>query len=166
MGRILHSRDAAGLVRDDVLEHIADFTRIGKILLPHHLSADDACADLLLRVLFHNVVILLAIEVEDGFEFVNCIIREFEILIETGFQSGIAVNKRLHRFGVARHNDDQVVSVVFHCLKDCVDGFLAEGVVFLCQRVCFINKQNTSHSLLDLFLGLEGGLSDIARHKA
>ena len=56
--------------------------------------------------------------------------------------------------------------MVFHCFEDCVDSFLAERVVLLCQRVCFINKQNASHSLLDLFLGLEGSLSDIARHKA
>ena len=56
--------------------------------------------------------------------------------------------------------------MVFHGLEDCVDGFLAKRVVLLCQRVCFINKQNASHSLLDLFLGLERSLSHISRHES
>ena len=166
MGRILHLGDAAGLVRDDVLKHVADFTRIGEVLLPEHLSGDDAGADLLLRLLFHDIIILLAVEVEDLLELIDRVVRELDILVEPGLESGIAVDELLHGLCIARDDDNQVVSVVLHSLEDRVDGFLAESVILLGQRISFVDEENAAHRFFDLFLGLEGRLSHVACHKA
>ena len=166
MGRIFHSGDSARLIGDDVLEHIADFAGVCKVILPLHLSADDACPDLFLRVLLHNVVILLAVEVEDRLQFIDGVIREFKVLVEAGLETGIAVDELLHRLGVSRDDHDQIVSVVLHSLEDGIDRFLAERVVLLGERICFVDEENAAHGLLDLLLRLEGGLSHISRDQA
>ena len=164
--RILHGGNAARLVRDDILKHIADFARIGKILLPEHLSGDNAGPDLLLGVLLHNIVVLGAVQIKYGFKLVDRVVRKFEILVESGLKSGVTVNELLHRICVSRDYDDQIIPVILHCLEDRVDRFLSESVVLLGERVRLVDEQNSAHRFFDLFLRLEGRLSHIPGYQS
>ena len=72
----------------------------------------------------------------------------------------------MHRLTVASHDHCQPVAVVFHQLKQGVDGLAA--IIALAtsrQRVGLVDEKHTAIGLLDFGLGLDSGLADIARHK-
>ena len=113
-----------------------------------------------------GIVILLQIQVEDPHEFVEGIVREFNVLVKPAPKAGIAVDELFHRPRVASDDHDQVIPVILHGFQDRVDGFLTEVFLSGSQRVCLVDKQNSTQRFLDLLLGLQGSLPYIAGHKS
>ena len=113
-----------------------------------------------------HIVIFLQVQIEDTHQFIQRIVREFDVLIEPAPKTRIAVDKILHRFCVACDDHDQVIPVILHGFQNRIYGFLTKVFLPGRQGVCLVNEQHTSQCLLDLFLGLQCSLSYITCYKS
>ena len=86
-----------------------------------------------------------------------------DVLVEAGFQPGVRGDEALHRPGIARDYDHQLVAVVLHCLEQGFDGLAAE-VVFAARSegVGLVDKQYAAERAVNYLRGFHGGLADIS----
>ena len=118
-------------------------------------------------VLGEGIAAFPAAHVKDPDKLVHRIIRELHEPVETAFKAGVGRNKGLHQLRIAGDNHHQVVAVVFHCLQQGIDGFLAViRFSFACEGIGLVDKKNAAQGLGDDLLGLDGGLPDVSGHQA
>mmetsp|Transcript_15971 Transcript_15971/g.23925 ORF Transcript_15971/g.23925 Transcript_15971/m.23925 type:complete len:298 (+) Transcript_15971:234-1127(+) len=73
----------------------------------------------------------------------------------------------VHKVLVSGNSNDKIVGVVLHNIEKNLDGFLSVITVIsgIVEVVSLINKKDSSHGLLDHFLGLRGGMSNVLSYK-
>ncbi len=73
-----------------------------------------------------------------------------------------------HEAGVARHDDDEVVPMILHVFQQDLHRLVAEVVSALLagEGIGLVDEEHAAHGAVDDLLGLDGGLSHIARHQS
>src|SRR6185436_2168441 len=95
--------------------------------------------------------------------FRSVVLKEQE-LVKTRAKPGIGGNEVFHFLCVARHDDHEIMPVVFHQLEQRFDGFLTKVISasFGIEGIGFVNKEYAAQGLAHYFLDLERRLSDVA----
>ena len=78
-------------------------------------------------------------------------------------ETGVGGEKRLHSLTIACENDNQIIPLVFHHLKQYLDRLLPViALVFRTVEIIgFVDKQHAAHRFFKDFLGLRRGVADI-----
>ena len=156
------------MVQHRVFHEVAHLAGIGEILGLVFAARREDLQGFLLGFRRQRVFVLFAHEFQDGHKFFGRVVREFDEIVEAGFEARIGLQEFLHQVRIAGRDHDEFVAVVFHRLEDGLHGFLAEVVLAFVrgQRVRFVDEQNAADGLLDDFAGLDGGLAHVAAHEA
>ena len=122
---VLILNDTGCLTVDTPLEVVTNETRICEVfgLSVNHAAEISLCHGSGIRG--QNVVCLLAHVLEDLHQLAGFIIREVDILVETGTKTRVGLDEFHHFLGVSGNDDDEVITVVLHTLQQCVDSFLS-----------------------------------------
>ena len=76
------------------------------------------------------------------------------------------MNKGVHQIRIAGHNDHEIIALIFHSFQKGIDCFLPVIIATAAvEGVCFINKENTAHSLVDNLLCLNCRLTYISSNQ-
>ena len=61
---------------------------------------------------------------EDLHQLARFVIREMDVLVETGPKTGVGFDEFHHFLGVSGNDDDEVVTVILHTFQQRIDRFL------------------------------------------
>ena len=90
-----------------------------------------------------------------------------QVTVEPALKARVGRYELVHKPVIARHDDHQVVPVVFHGFQERIHSFLSKVVAFLVvgQRVRLVYEQHTAQGFVDHIHGLARGLSHVAGYQ-
>ena len=80
---------------------------------------------------------------------------------DTASEALVLIKERLHLVGVSREDDDDLVTVVLHKLRDRIDRLRAVCVASVNERICLVYKQHAAFSRTELLLDDLGSPADV-----
>ncbi len=154
------------MAHDHVLEEVADVAAVAEVLAALGVELVEELPCRLVGLRAEDVAVLFALQKENAHQLRPGVVLEVEELVEAGLEAGVGVEEFAHRLGVARDDHHEIVAVVLHGLEERLDGLAAEVVLAAGgEGVGLVDEEHAAEGGLDDLLGLEGGLSDVARHE-
>ena len=119
------------------------------------------------RLVIKVVVLLGEHCLRDCQQFAIVIIGKIDVMGDARTKARIGRKELVHPVSISGQYDHKVVAVVFHDLKQYLDGFLAVVplVVGSVEVIGFVNEEHAAHGTLENILRLWCSMADILAHQ-
>ena len=155
------------LVLQSFLEEVTNESCVSEILVLICNSIGKVCRNKRFRFDTKCIFVLLQITLEDFKQLICIVIWEVNVPIEARLETRIGIYEGQHLISISCKNHNQSLTVIFHSLQECRDGFRTIVIITtIDKRVCFIYKQYTIEGRINDFIRLYSCLTNVFCYKS
>jgi hypothetical protein len=154
-----------GRVHACAIHGVTDSTGVGKVRQCH--AQGNVTPEHVVGILINVVLELSRHDSSDLSELISTVVGEVNVVTNTRHHTGNVREEKVHAVLVSGKSDNKIVLLVLHDVKKNFNRLLTVITVVgsIEEVVSLIDEEDTSHGLLDHFLGLGGSVANVLADK-